>query len=297
MTTLIEYKNGNASVRLYEDGTRILEYEQSLELDQPLNLDIRLFNKCSNGYNPKTGKAICAWCHEGQLTEGSEACYSSLKEKLEELSPGIELAIGANEISPGFIDFIHWCNEKRFIVNLTVNQLHLIKFNTILRKLIEQDLIKGLGVSYRKDYQLRVDSYILNYPNTILHCILGIDTIDEVLNSPFNKVILLGYKSFGAGEKYYSLFSSSIDKNIRQWQMYIPKLFGNKILSFDNLAIQQLQIQRFFSQTNWNIFYQGEESFYINAVDGYFAPSSRTKEGIVDWNSTTIKQYYKKLRA
>ena len=35
---------------------------------------------------------------------------------------------------------------------------------------------------------------------------------------------------------------------------------------------------------------------YINAVDGYFAPSSRTKEGIVDWNSTTIKQYYKKLR-
>lgn len=78
--------------------------------------------------------------------------------------------------------------------------------------------------------------------------------------------------------------------------MYLPKLFGKKLISFDNLAIEQLKIPRFFTKENWKVFNQGEESFYINAVDGYFAPSSRTNKGIVNWDQITIKDYYKSLQ-
>lgn len=58
---LTQYQNGNTLVSLYKDGTRYLEYKDTINLEQPLNIDIRVFNRCSNGYNPKTGKAICSW--------------------------------------------------------------------------------------------------------------------------------------------------------------------------------------------------------------------------------------------
>lgn len=290
---LTQYQNGNTLVSLYEDGTRYLEYKDNINLEQPLNIDIRVFNRCSNGYNPKTGKAICPMCHESQSTEGDECNYNLLKEKLNELHPGIELAIGGNDLTLGLIDFIEWCKWKGFIVNLTVNQLHLPRFNNTLKKLISNDLIKGLGISYRKDYQTKIDPFFINYSNSVVHYIAGIDTVEDVLANPFNKALILGYKQYGFGIEYYS---TEIEKSIRNWQMYLPKLFGKKLISFDNLAIEQLKVHRFFTKENWEVFNQGEESFYINAVDGYFAPSSRTNKGIVNWEQITIKDYFKSLQ-
>jgi hypothetical protein len=65
------------------------------------------------------------------------------------------------------------------------------------------------------------------------------------------------------------------------------------VVSFDNLALEQLKINRFFTDENWSIFNNGEHSFYINAVDGYFSPSSRNPDK-TDWNDITIKEYFKK---
>lgn len=292
---MINYKNGNAHISLYPDGTRIIETEDDyLNLDQPLNIDLRLLNRCSNGYNPKTGKAVCAYCHEEQSTIGRECDYSLLMSKLEGLTPGIELAIGGNELTTGLLDFIQWSYHKGFIVNLTVNQVHLSSFSPVLKELISKEFIKGLGISYRSS-NISIDPFFIEYEHTILHCIAGLNTVEDVLETPFNKVLLLGYKQHGYGIDYYSLFSSSIDKNIRDWQMYLPKLFGKKHLSFDNLAIEQLKVSRFFSPEDWNTFYQGEESMYINAVEGYYAPSSRTNEGKADWNTISLKDYYKRV--
>ena len=289
---LTQYQNGNTLVSLYENGTRYLEYEDTLQLDQPLNVDIRVSNRCSNGYNPKTGKAICPMCHESQTVDGLECDYSLLQQQLESFNPGIELAIGGNEITSGLVDFISWCKTKKFIVNLTVNQIHLPAYGNKLKYLIENDLIKGLGISYRKDYQTKIDPFFIEYSNSVLHCIAGIDTVDDVLASSFNKVLILGYKYHGFGKDYYS---SEIELNIRQWQMYLPKLFGKKLVSFDNIAIEQLKVNRFFTKDNWEVFNQGEESFYLNAVDQYFAPSSRTSEGIMKWGKLSAIDYYKQL--
>lgn len=293
---MIQYLNGNANITLYEDGTRIIETQDDyLNLDQPLNIDIRLLNRCSNGYNLKTGKAVCDFCHESQNTTGPECDYPLLMSKLEGLTPGVELAIGGNELTIGLLSFIEWCYHKGFIINLTVNQVHLASFSSNLKELIGKGFIKGLGISYRSS-NIQIDPFFIGYEHSILHCIIGLNTVEEVLETPFNKILLLGYKQHGSGIDYYSLFSSSINKCIRDWQMYLPKLFGKKHLSFDNLAIEQLKVDRFFSPEDWNTFYQGEESIYLNAVEGYYAPSSRTNEGKANWESVSLKDYYKTFK-
>lgn len=293
---LIEYLNGNSTISLYSDGTRIIEFDNQLELNQPLNIDIRIFNRCSNGFNPKTNRAICSYCHESQMTEGDEANYETLKNKLSILDSGIELAIGANEINKNFIEFLYWCKSKSFFVNLTINQLHLEIYKNDLIKLIKEEVIYGLGISYRKDYNSKIDPIFINYDNSVLHVIAGIDTIEDVIKSPFNKVLVLGYKTFGFGTEFYSTEGTEVDKNLKQWLWNIPKLINKKsVVSFDNLGIEQLNIKRFFfEESNWNTFYQGEYSLYINAVEEYFAPSSRTNENKVNWNSINIKEYFQK---
>jgi hypothetical protein len=44
----------------------------------------------------------------------------------------------------------------------------------------------------------------------------------------------------------------------------------------------------------WDEFNQGEHSFYINAVDNYFAPSSRSNEK-TNWNEVSIEDYFKQI--
>ena len=43
------YKNGNATVTIEKDGTRIIEFVDELNLEYPLNIDIRVSTQCSFG--------------------------------------------------------------------------------------------------------------------------------------------------------------------------------------------------------------------------------------------------------
>lgn len=72
MKLLHKYQNGNATIELFSDGTRVTEWpdNESLKLDYPLNVDIRLMTKCPYGLNPRTGKAVCSFCHESATTDG-----------------------------------------------------------------------------------------------------------------------------------------------------------------------------------------------------------------------------------
>lgn len=79
----------------------------------------------------------------------------------------------------------------------------------------------------------------------------------------------------------------------KSWNWWVAKLFNKfEVVSFDNLAIEQLNIKRFFSDNNWNTFNQGEYSFYINAVTEEFSPSSRSNQK-TSWNNLTINEYFK----
>lgn len=290
----MNFKNGNAEIEIHPDGTRIIEFEDQLKLDWPLNIDIRVSNRCSFGYNPKTNSAICSYCHESQRTDGSECDYEILKDKLKDLPAGIELAIGGNEITPELVNFLGWCNDKGFICNLTVNHGHIYKYRFPLMTLINFKVIKGLGISYRSSLKWNIPDQLLNYENTVFHVIAGIDSVHDILTLAergVKKVLILGEKNFGFNEGKVDLKTQSH----KEWYWNVRKLFDVfEVVSFDNLALEQLNIKRFFPAEKYDEFFQGERSLYINAVDGYFAPSSRSNEK-TDWNETTIQNYFKQL--
>ena len=294
---IANYINGNATVNLYSDGTRVIEYDDKLSLDMALNIDIRVSTKCSFGAKDDGTPGFCSFCHESALQNGKECDYAVLMSKLEDLPKGIELAIGANQITLNLVIFLQWAKLMGFIVNLTVNQGHLKRDLIFIKQCIDFDLIKGLGVSYRGGLKWDVPQEILNYPNTVFHVIAGIDTFSEVealATKGVKKILVLGYKTFGFGVNYFNTNTDDVTKNIKQWIWWVHKLFSTfEVVSFDNLALEQLKINRFFTDENWSIFNNGEHSFYINAVDGYFSPSSRNPDK-TDWNDMTIKEFFKK---
>lgn len=294
MTIINRYQNGNANIEIFSNGTRCIEFDNNLNLDYPLNIDIRLMSKCSLGFNPRTGKAICEFCHESARIDGYECDYFELQDKLIGLPKGIELAIGGNSLTVGLVEFISWCKSQGYIVNLTVNQIHAQtpKVAEKLIQMLNEGEIRGLGLSYRKDVQFKIPEYLINHPNVVGHVIAGIDTVDDVLTTPFKKVLVLGYKIFGFGEQYYS---EDVERNLKTWLWWVRKLFDTKqVVSFDNLALEQLNIRRFFPDKKWNEFNQGEHSFYINAVDKTFSPSSRSSENVL-WSNLSVKEYFSNL--
>ena len=282
---LLNYKNGNATITIDEEGTRVIECEGSLKLDYPLNLDIRVSSTCS------FANTLCKdFCHESALVKGKDVDYKKLKLILSDLPKGIELAIGCNHLNNEFIEFLVWCKDKEYIANITINQGHIQRDTFNLIQVLQFDLIKGLGISYRKDLKWNIPEFLLHYPNTIFNVIVGIDTIEDIKSlseKGVNKITVLGEKDFG--------YNKGKVKNHKEWIIYVRQLFDLfKVVSFDNLAVNQLKVKRFFKEKDWESIYQYEHSFYIDGVNEVFKPSSRSEEQ-VHWDNYSIKQYFKEL--
>lgn len=176
--------------------------------------------------------------------------------------------------------------------NLTINQGHLHRDEKLLSLALEKNLIKGLGISYRHGMR-PIPASLLNYPNTVVHVIAGLDSFQSILNLSLQgvrKILVLGEKDFGFNLNRVNLKSSSH----KEWLWKVRSLFDAfSVVSFDNLALEQLQVQRFVPKEKWKVFYQGEYSFYINAVDKTFSPSSRSPEKTT-W-TIGVENYFKTL--
>jgi hypothetical protein len=295
MEKLIQYSNGNSLICIYKDGTRIIETkEDSFIFEYPLNIDIKVSTKCSFGLNPVTQKAFCSFCHESATTNGKECDYGILKTKLSDLPSGCELAIGCNKLTDQLYELIIWCRERGYIVNLTVNQGHINRDKKKLQSLIEERNIQGLGISYRSKLNWEIPSFFTEYKNTVIHVILGIDKYKDIKNlkhKGIKKILILGEKDFGLNKNQVNLDN----RTHKEWFWWIPELFKTfEVVSFDNLAIEQLQLKRLFTEEEWQKFYQGEPSIYIDAVKEMYAPSSRSNK-LTSWNNLSIKKYFKSL--
>lgn len=292
---MIQYRNGNADITLYDDGTRIIETDDSiLKLDTPLNIDIRVSKRCPYGYNADKGVSICGFCHESATVDGDVCDYDKLLDviKVADLPKGTELAIGANQISDDFIEFVKDLYNLGFIVNVTVNERYLTDGGDKNLKKIMQ-YIKGLGISFRTlDGCMNLPKWISDYSNTVIHVICGIDNLKDVckLHRKYHKILVLGEKDFGFNTNKVDLNS----KSHIEWDIHIMKLTKLfNIVSFDNLALEQLHIKDKISKDEYETFYQGEHSMYINAVDEYYAPSSRTLDNIKKFDDITLRDYFK----
>lgn len=287
MEMITKYQNGNTTVTIYEDGTKIREFDDVPEIYFPESLDVKITNYCDLG---------CKYCHENSTIKGKHADLEKLKAVLVSLPAGVELAIGGgNPLDhPNLIDFLIWCQEKGLICNITVNQRHLKKHLATLETLIEEKLIYGLGISIVNNHYKEIEYLKTLTNNIVYHVIAGVNDISELdsLNSIGNcKVLILGYKNFGRGVDYYS---EEVDKNIELWQKQLPLYLGKFSISFDNLALEQLNVQSMISENIWNSFYMGDDfsfTMYIDAVKQEYGPTSKSLDR-VSFNKMSLFEYF-----
>ena len=292
----MKYRNGNASVWLdLRDGTRIIEYpdNEPLTLQTPLNIDIRVSTQCPYGYNVKTQKSTCAFCHESALVDGQECHYGVLQQVLMDakLPRGTEIALGVNEVTDNLVQFVKNLYRLGLVVNITMNERYILQYgDTGLKQMLPY--VFGLGISYRSlQGCLSLPDWIADYPHTVIHVINGIDNFDDVkeLGIKYRKLLILGEKDFGFNRGKVNLNTEQHE----QWKsniMQLTKIFD--IVSFDNLGLKQLEIRGKITDEEYKSFYQGEHSMYINAVEQYFAPSSRTRNNIKRYSETDLRSYF-----
>lgn len=272
MKLLSSYQNGNYTVTIYDDGTKVREGDVEVFAPAfPECIDIKITNYCDLG---------CPYCHEDSTTSGKHADFSGMPyEVINSLAPYTELAIGGGNplAHPELVEFLLACQKRNIICNLTVNQAHLEEQLELLLNLTQSRLIYGLGVSVSKP-TLHIIQLIKKFPNAVVHTIAGITTISdyEMMAGNNLKVLILGYKTFRRGVTYS--LSHDVTTNIAQLAEQWPKLYKHfDVISFDNLALKQLKVKDALSEQAWNEFYMGDDggfTMYIDLVERKFARNS-----------------------
>jgi len=270
---LAEYNNGNEHVILFEDGTKIRETDDDeFRPEYPENVDVTISTRCDNG---------CAFCYMGCTPDGAFAFFDN--PFLDNMFPGMEMAINLNfPIHPGLIPFLKKMKAQGVFVNATVNENHFVQNYSFVRELVDGELLHGIGVSYTGQTTELV-KLVKSTPNAIVHTIAGLITPETVQRLGKNrlKVLILGYKQTGRGVSYIES-NNTVQQNM-EWLRDNLKDILNKfeLISFDNLALEQLDVRRFVTDADWTERYQGGEgsvTLYIDLVHGTYARDSLIEE-------------------
>jgi putative Fe-S oxidoreductase len=273
-----KYQNGNYEVRIYEDGTKIRENDLDFfNAEFPESMDCKITNKCPFG---------CPMCHEKSTPDGKHGDIMDA-EFIDKLRPGTEMAIGGGAVTghPDLIPFLEKLKARGVIPNITVHQNEYKEHMGLINELVEKKLIYGLGVSFGSFDDVFWDNVLKN-KNVVVHLIAGIHGGDvfDYFFSKGAKILILGYKDFGRGhilkQKAGNLINVQLDWLKNNLKNYMYKF---RVISFDNLAIEQLNIKDILSDSLWNSFYQGDDgthTMYIDLVKKQFAKTS-----------TSIKRY------
>lgn len=270
------YTNNDYQVAIFEDGTKIRYNKlESFHPVKPECIDLKITNRCSG-----TG---CAYCHEDSSPDGQHGDILNLP-FLDSLLPYTELAIGGgNPLEhPDLTAFLAECRRRKIITNMTVNQKHFVDNWMQIDSMLTFQEIYGLGVSVT-----RVDEEFLNFVrymngmNIVFHVINGViePTELEKLYGMGYKILILGYKQFRRGEKFYS---PAVQARMDMMSEKLPEILTQfNVVSFDNLALKQLPVREQMSDEDWEKFYMGDDgqfTMYIDAVKREFAKSSTSTE-------------------
>lgn len=121
---------------------------------------------------------------------------------------------------------------------------------------------------------------VICYTNAVIHVINGILTQNDVEKLADNnlKMLILGYKQLRRGNNYFSVNQKSIYKKHNWLSKNLPDIIDRfNTVSFDNLAIEQLDVHRLLTKEEWDEFYMGDDgtmTYYIDMVEQKFAKSS-----------------------
>ena len=274
MNKIATYKNGNTYTTLYNDGTKEhFTMDDDFKFDFAESCDIQISQCCDNG---------CEFCYYGCTPKGAHGKLTGWK-FFETMRPYTEIAINLQcPIPDDIFSFLWEMYNRKVIVNVTVNQNHFMRsdIRKLLREAISDGLIKGVGISLTDPTQKDFIDMVKQYPNTVIHVIAGVTPWEDIqyLMGHGLKILILGYKKTGRGKKYYDGLFIPIITQMKYLEGGLDEVVnGFKVVSFDNLAIEQLHIRDRLSDKEWETFYGGDDgtvTFFIDLVKGVFARSS-----------------------
>jgi hypothetical protein len=285
---LARYRNGGYEVALYADGTKSrLELDEAMPPRVPEQLDLKITGWCDAG---------CVWCHESATRKGRHADISQTLDYLRELPAGAEVAIGGGDplAHPEFERLVRGLRAQGAVPSVTVNGRHLARHRAMLEDLTAAGCLFGVGVSYHD--QLPLD---WEYPHLVVHLIAGVHS-PSVLDAAKRrlKVLLLGYKEHGRGRKLFAVRSHETVANIEAWRREIFWIAHEHHLSFDQLAIEQLEPLRLFHDpaafARRYMGVEGQFSLYVDAVTQTGAVSSYSDQR---WPWASLPQLFARVRA
>ena len=277
MHKIATYKNGNTTTTIYDDGTKThFTMDDEFEFKFPESHDISISQCCDNG---------CEWCYYGCSPIGKHGKLTGWK-FFDSMRPYTEIAINLQfPLHPDLESFLFEMRQRKIIVNATINQNHFMSDSG--RELIEAysdlGLIKGIGISLTDPTQEGFIDEVKKYPNAVIHVIAGITHPEDIgyLMGHSLKLLILGYKKTERGKKFYDHSSTLIEDNIKWIESGLDEIInGFKVVSFDNLAIEQLHIKNRLNDKEWDMFYGGDDgtiTFFIDLVKGVFARNSLSR--------------------
>ena len=274
MKKIDTYKNGNTYTTIYDDGTKThFTMDDEFEFEFRESHDISISQCCDNG---------CEWCYYGCSPTGKHAQLLGWR-FFGSMRPYTEIAINLQRpLHPDLGRFLFLMNNHHIICNVTINQNHFMD-DEIRRQLdvwVRQGFVKGIGISLTDPTQEGFIDEVKKYPNAVIHVIAGITPWEDIqyLMGRGLKLLILGYKKTGRGKKYYDGLFIPIITQMKYLDGGLDKVIdGFKVVSFDNLAIEQLHIKDRLTEKEWNMFYGGDDgtvTFFIDLVKGVFARNS-----------------------
>lgn len=272
MTILGRYKNGNYNVTLFDNGTKVRENKLDFfESSFPENIDIKITNYCDMD---------CPYCHEDSTRQGRHGNILD-QDFLDTLHPFTELAIGGGNplAHPDLEEFLIKLRKRDIIPNITINQFHFIENYKYVISLVERQLVFGVGVSMIEPTDNFIEK-MYSLENGVIHLINGIVSERQVkkLSGRDLKILILGYKDFGRGETYTNHKQDIFKRILKNNPMNLFKSF--KVVSFDNLALDQLNIREVIGEGLWERLYMGNDgdfTMYIDLVEEKFGMNSTSK--------------------
>lgn len=273
-----QYWNGNGYIEINKkDGTLFTTVLDNKDFDPefPLNCDLNISNNCKIG---------CEFCYQGCSINGK---HSNIKKFIDDkksflytLHKGTELAINGNEpFHPDLELLLKFCKRRKILANLTVNEISLVSHTDIIKSYLKKGLIHGIGIS-PSIWSIPMLDFCKCHPTAVIHTIAGITTSKqyECLFDQGVKILILGYKNFGRGENYLDSHDEAVRENMRWLKDNLKEMRKHfEVLSFDNLAINQLNPKSFLTKKEWEKFYRGDDghhTLFIDLVNETFAKNS-----------------------
>ncbi len=299
MELLGKYKNGNYTVAIYKDGTKIRATgADSFEPTFPESIDLKITNQCERG---------CAFCHENSTPDGKHSDLLNLP-FFRSIPPYTELAIGGgNPLShPDLERFLEKCQSRHIIANITVHEAEFFDNAALLWTWVSRGLIHGIGISHTSpkytERLLRYLTEMYRFSTAVIHVINGVVSLDDLEKFADKNLnlLILGYKDIRRGQEYQSRYMDVVSMRQQTLKENLPRLAKDghfRTICFDNLALEQLDVQRLVTSEEWESLYMGDDgkfTMYIDAVELEYAMSSTSMHRYPCEN--TVQAMFQRIR-